>query len=165
MTFVESLLPEFDHEMATTRRLLERVPDDRLNWAPHAKSWTLGQLAQHVATIPLWGHVTLTQSELDITTTTAPTPAASRQDLLVTFDGNAGRTRATLVECTEAMLLAPWTLRRGAETMFSIPKLMVWRSFVMNHLVHHRGQLALYLRMTDVPVPPIYGPSADEPAF
>lgn len=165
MTFVESLLPEFDHEMATTRKLLERVPDDRLGWKPHAKSWSLGQLAQHVATIPLWGGVTLTQSELDITTTTAPEPAASRVDLLHTFDASVSRTRTALVGCTDAALLTPWALRRGTQTMFSMPKLMVWRSFVMNHLVHHRGQLALYLRMNDVLVPPIYGPSADESAF
>lgn len=165
MTLVESLLPEFDHEMATTRKLLERVPDDRLGWKPHAKSWSLGQLAQHVATIPLWGGVALTQSELDITTTTAPEPAASRMDLLRTFDASVSGTRVALVGCTDDALLTPWALRRGTQPMFSMPKLMVWRSFVMNHLVHHRGQLALYLRMNDVLVPPIYGPSADESAF
>ena len=165
MALVDMLLPEFDHEMATTRRLLERVPDDRLSWTPHAKSFTLGQLAQHVATIPMWGTMTLTSNELDLAGGFTNPPAESRAALVKLFDENAGKARSELTGKTDAELMAPWTLKRGADTIFSMPKASVWRSFVMNHLVHHRAQLSVYLRMQDVPLPAMYGPTADEQAF
>lgn len=165
MALVDALLPEFDHEMTVTRKLLERVPDDRLGWKPHEKSFSLGELAQHLATIPNWGSVTLTQSEFDTSGMSAPAPAASRAELLALFDGHAGATRAALAGKTDAELAAPWALKNGDQTMFSMPKAAVWRSFVMSHLIHHRGQLSVYLRMQDVPLPSIYGPSADEQAF
>ena len=165
MALVDMLLPEFDHEMATTRRLLERVPDDRLSWTPHAKSFTLGQLAQHVATIPMWGTMTLTSNELDLAGGFTNPPAESRAALVKLFDDNAAKARSELTGKTDAELMAPWTLKRGADTIFSMPKASVWRSFVMNHLVHHRAQLSVYLRMQDVPLPAMYGPTADEQAF
>ena len=165
MPLVDMLLPEFDHEMATTRKLLERVPDDRLSWTPHAKSFTLGQLAQHVATIPMWGTMTLTLNELDLAGGFENPPAESRAALVKLFDNNAAKARMELTGKTDAELMAPWALKRGADTIFSMPKASVWRSFVMNHLVHHRAQLSVYLRMQDVPLPAMYGPTADEQAF
>ena len=165
MPLVDALLPEFDHEMAITRKLLERVPEDKLTWKPHAKSMSLGQLAQHVATIPMWGSVTLAQSELDTSGMTAPGEATGRSELLKMFDENAATTRATLIGKADAEFMAPWTLKHGSKTIFSMPKASVWRGFVMSHLIHHRAQLSVYLRMNDVPVPSMYGPSADEQAF
>ena len=164
MPIVDALLPEFDHEMATTRKLLERVPDDRLGWKPHQKSYTLGQLAQHVSTIPLWGSITIEQSEFD---TAGPRQAelTSRADILAAFDRNAAATRAALVGRSDAEFMAPWSLKSGTQTIFTMPKAAVWRSFVLNHLIHHRGQLSVYLRLNDVPLPSIYGPSADESGF
>jgi uncharacterized damage-inducible protein DinB len=165
MPIVDMLLPEFDHEMATTRKVLERVPEEQMAWTPHVKSFTLGQLAQHVATIPMWGTMTLSASELDLAGPFDNPPATSRAQLLKTFEDNAAKARSELTGKTDAELMAPWTLKRGADTIFSMPKVSVWRSFVMNHLVHHRAQLSVYLRMHNVPLPAMYGPSADEQAF
>jgi uncharacterized damage-inducible protein DinB len=162
---VDALLPEFDHEMTTTRKVLERVPDDRLDWKPHQKSYSLGQLAQHVATIPMWGSVAVTQSELDLGSGAAPPQMRSRAEMLAAFDANVADTRAALTGKTDAELMAPWTLKNAGHTIFSMPKAGVWRGFVVSHLIHHRGQLSVYLRMLDVPVPSIYGPSADEATF
>ena len=165
MSLTDSLLPEFDHEMTTTRKLLERVPEDRLGWQPHAKSMSLGALATHLANLAAWGEITLTQSELDLTGMAPSAPLTSRQELLAVFDRNTAATRAALTGKSDAELLAPWALKRDGKTMFSMPKVTVWRSFVLNHLIHHRGQLTVYLRMQDVLLPSIYGPSADEGAF
>lgn len=165
MPIADSLLPEFDREIATTRKLLERLPEDKLAWKPHEKSMTLGQLAAHVATLPMWGSVTLTRDEFDLAQSAERPPMNTRAEILSAFDRLAGETRAALRERTDGELLAPWTLRRAEETVFSMPKAMVWRGFVLNHLIHHRGQLSVYLRMQDVPLPAIYGPSADEAAF
>ena len=165
MALVEALLSEFDHEMTVTRSLLARVPEDKLGWKPHAKSYSLGQLAQHVASIPMWGSVTLSQSEIDLTGDSRPAEARSRQELLDTFDGHVATTRAALVGKSDGEFMAPWSLKREGHVIFSMPKASVWRSFVMNHLIHHRAQLSVYLRMQDVPLPSMYGPSADEGAF
>jgi uncharacterized damage-inducible protein DinB len=162
MAFADFMLPEFDHEMATTRKLLERVPDDRLSWKPHAKSYSLGQLAQHVAGIPWWGYMTLAHPEIDLEVYPPPEEAGSRAAILASFEKNAAKAREALAGVTDGELLAPWSLKKGDETMFTMPKATVWRSFVMNHLVHHRGQLSVYLRQQDVPLPSMYGPSADE---
>jgi uncharacterized damage-inducible protein DinB len=161
MPMVDALLPEFDHEMSVTRKVLERVPDDRLAWKPHAKSWSMGDLALHVANLPRWGVITLNQSELELDGSTAA-PLGSRAGILAFFDRNVAETRAALVGRTDAELMAPWSLRKDGHTVFTMPKASVWRSFVMSHLVHHRAQLTVYLRLHDVPVPSIYGPSADE---
>jgi uncharacterized damage-inducible protein DinB len=159
---VDALLPEFDHEMTTTRKLLERVPEDRLSWKPHAKSMSLGGLATHLSTLPWWGQVTVADSEFDLAAFPSQPEAASRTQLLETFDRNVAATRAAIIGRSDAELMAPWALKRAGQTIFSMPKAAVWRSFVISHVVHHRGQLSVYLRLLDVPVPSIYGPSADE---
>jgi uncharacterized damage-inducible protein DinB len=161
MAIVDALLPEFDREMTTTRRLLERVPEDKLAWKPHTKSWSLAELATHVAMLPSWGSATLNLSEIDLG---GPhnTPVTSRADLLARFDKNVAETRTALTGKTDAEMTALWTLKHNGEQLFTMPKTAVWRSFVLNHLVHHRGQLSVYLRLNDVPVPAMYGPSADE---
>ena len=166
MALVDTLLPEFDHEMATARTVLARVPEGRLDWKPHARSFSLGALATHVATLPTWATETLTRGEIDLDPN-QPVPSAlpSRTDLLAAFDKNVAGARAALTGKTDAELMAMWSLKRGGRTLFTMPKTAVLRSFVLNHLVHHRGQLTVYLRLLDVPVPSIYGPSADEPAF
>lgn len=165
MPLAEALLPEFDHEMAVTRKLLERVPEDRFDWKPHQKSMSLGQLAQHVATLPMWGAVTMSQTEFDAAGQPGLVPAAGRADLLALFDRNVRDARAALVGKGDGEMMAPWALKNAGKTIFSMPRAAVWRSFVLNHLVHHRGQLSVYLRMQDVPLPSMYGPSADEGTF
>ena len=165
MPLVDALLPEFDHEMTVTRKLLERVPEDRFDWKPHQKSMSLGQLAQHVATSPMWGRETLTKTEVDVSQPEGLPPAITRAELLARFDEHVRETRAALANQGDGELMAPWALKRNGQTIFSMPRAAVWRSFVLSHLVHHRGQLSVYLRMNDVPVPSMYGPSADEGAF
>ena len=162
MPIADALVPEFDHEMVTTRKLLERVPEDKFDWKPHTKSMTLGGLATHVANIVWWGEVTLNKPEFNAEGQQVAAPAASRAELLATFDKNVKTTRASLATKSDAELMAPWSLKNGKQTFFTMPKAVVWRSFVMNHLVHHRAQLSVYLRMHDVPLPAMYGPSADE---
>ena len=165
MPIVQSLLPEYDHELATTRRLLERVPEAEFAWKPHPKSMTLGQLAGHVANIPFWCSATMDAPFYDLTSgdkeARLDTPE-SRDVLLQEFDRKVAAARASLVKATDAEMTAPWTLKNGGEEIFTLPRVAAVRSFVMNHLIHHRGQLSVYLRLKDVPLPPIYGPTADE---
>ena len=166
MALVDALLPEFDREMTTTRTVLARVPEDKFDWKPHARSFSLGVLATHVANLPTWGTETLTRSDIDIGgTRQPPTALGSKQELLAAFDRQVAAARAALVGKTDAELSAMWSLKRSGKTMFSMPKAAVLRGFVLSHMIHHRGQLTVYLRLLDVPVPSIYGPSADEPAF
>ena len=162
MAIVDALMPEFDHEMATTRKLLERVPEDRLGWKPHGKSMSLGELATHVANIVWWGEMTLSQPEFNAEGMTREPALSDRAQLLEKFDRNVKATRGHLASKTDAELMAPWTLRNGSKAFFTMPKAAVWRSFVMNHLVHHRAQLSVYLRLNDVPLPSMYGPTADD---
>ena len=165
MPIVDALLPEYDHELATTRRLLERVPEADFGWKPHEKSMTLGQLAGHVANLPFWLYATMTGDFYDLTagdkeaTLAAP---ETRQELLETFDDKAKKGRASLAAATDAQMMAPWALKNNGQELFSMPRVAVVRSFVMNHLIHHRGQLSVYLRLRDVPLPSMYGPTADE---
>ena len=161
-TLVDALLPEFDREMGTTRRLLERVPDDQFDWAPHARSMPLGRLSAHLTNVVSWGLATLTTSEFDLASAPAPAAPGSTAALLVQFDDAVAATRRELAPKTDAELLAPWSLKQGEHTIFTMPKAAVWRSFVLSHLIHHRGQLSVYLRLQEVPLPSIYGPSADE---
>jgi uncharacterized damage-inducible protein DinB len=165
LAIVDTLIPEFDHEMMSTRKVLERVPEERFGWKPHEKSFSLGALATHVATLPTWGTETLTRSEIDVGNGRTVAAIASKSELLATFDGNVAQARTALIGKTDAELLAMWSLKRNGKTVFSMPKTAVLRSFVLSHLIHHRGQLSVYLRLLDVPVPSIYGPSGDEPAF
>ena len=166
MPISEPLLYEFDHEMANTRKMLDRIPDDRLHWRPHAKSWDMVSLATHVATLPSWTVETIQKDSLDIAPPGEPqpraTPASSRADLLARFDKNVTAARQVLAGASDEHLLKQWTLLAGGKEMFTMPRTMVLRSFVMNHCIHHRAQLGLYLRLNDIPVPGMYGPSADE---
>jgi len=165
MAIADALLPELDHEVAVTRKLLERVPEGKSDWKPHEKSFSLGQLAGHIASLQEWGVMTIAKSEIDMDGAGPPAPASSRAALLATFDEKAAAFRAALVGRTDAELTAIWTLKLKGKVLFSMPKVAVLRSFVMNHLIHHRGQLSVYLRQLDIPLPSIYGPSADENPF
>ena len=162
MGMMDALLAEYDHEMTVTRKLLERLPDDRFDWKPHPKSMSLGTLAQHLATLPHWGLVTLTEKELDLGAGPVPEPLRSRDAVLRAFDETVAKTRTALTDRAEAELSVPWTLKKDGHQIFSMPRAQVWRTFVVSHLVHHRGQMSVYLRLNDIPVPPMYGPTADE---
>jgi len=162
MAIKDGLLAEFDHEMGTTRKLLERVPDDRLSWKPHVRSMSMGGLATHLANLPHWGGTILNEPFFDLAAAPPNLPEkTSRADILKAFDETAKQTRAWL-DKSDPELLAPWALKRGGQEMFSMPRVAAFRSFVLYHTVHHRGQLSVYLRLNNVPVPAIYGPSADE---
>jgi uncharacterized damage-inducible protein DinB len=165
MAIKDGILPEFDHEMGTTRRLLERVPEADFAWKPHDKSFPLGHLAGHLANIPHWVEVTFDGTSFDVAAAgddARPQPPPALADLLKTFDANVKRARAKIEEQTDPAFFAPWTLKNGGQDVFTLPKLAVLRSFVMNHMIHHRGQLSVYLRLRNVPLPSIYGPTADE---
>ena len=165
MAIKDSLLPEFDHELATTRRVLERVPEAEFGWKPHDKSMSLGQLAGHVAGIPYYLTATLAAPFYDFAT---PDPKRggdkpeSSASLLGEFDDKVKAARAALANASDAELMAQWSLKNAGHVIFTLPRVAAVRSFVMNHLIHHRGQLSVYLRLKNVPVPSIYGPSADE---
>jgi uncharacterized damage-inducible protein DinB len=162
MTIAESLLPEFDHEMANTRKTLERIPEAKFSWKPHDKSYSLGKLATHIATLPVFATLTLAQDDLDLGKPfPAPNPK-TRNDVLAVFDDNIKAARAAIACATDQMLMKAWSLKQGASVIFTMPKIAVLRSFVMNHTIHHRAQLSIYLRLNDIPVPALYGPSADE---
>ena len=164
MTTTDLLLPEFDQEMASTRRLLERMPNDRLGWKPHAKSFSMGELASHTVNLIKWTHEIMEQPAFDIDTIrpeersrVAATPA----ELLSWFDANAAAARLLLAK-SDADYAVPWTLRKGDTVLFTMPRYRCVRNFVLNHLIHHRAQLTVYLRENDVAVPGMYGPTADE---
>jgi uncharacterized damage-inducible protein DinB len=162
----QALLSEFDMEMANTRKTLERVPDDKLGWKPHEKSMTIGRLAGHLAELPWWGQVTIEHDNHDIAPQGAPPQqgmtAKSRQDALDAFDKNAAAMRAAVAGASDELLMKPWSLLKGGQPIMTMPKIAVLRGFVMNHTIHHRAQLGVYLRLNEIPVPSIYGPSADE---
>lgn len=162
MAIKDALLTDYDHEMGTTRKLLERLPDDKLSWKPHEKSMSLGGLATHLIQIPRWAGTILNEPFFDLAGAPPdPQEKTSRAEILASFDETRTRTRAAM-DKTDAEYLSPWTLKRGGQEMFSVPRVSAFRSFVLHHLIHHRGQLSVYLRLNDVPVPSIYGPSADE---
>ena len=162
MALKDTLLMEFDHEMGTTRRLLDRMPDEQLGWKPHEKSMSLGGLATHLSNLPNWGTTILNDASYDLATAPPNLSAgSSRAEILASFDRAVAHTRAALDKTDEA-LADRWTLKRGDQEMFSMPRAAAFRSFVLCHIVHHRGQLSVYLRMNNVPVPAIYGPTADE---
>ncbi len=164
MSIAQSLLPEFDHEFATLRKTLERVPDGKGDYTPHTKSMTMARLSGHLAELGGWVNATLEADELDFSKVPyAPFHPASTADLLAKFDEIVGLARPVLAAATDAEMMKPWTLRTGDAVYFTMPKVAVLRTFVMNHMIHHRAQLGVYLRLLDVPVPGTYGPSADEP--
>ena len=160
----DTLLPEFDQEMAATRRVLERLPANALDWRPHPKSFDLGSLATHLAQIPRWGLSILKQHEHDMASSDdARAVRLERvEDVLRAFDDHVRDVRAAIVEAADGLLETPWTLRRGAHIVLSMPRIGALRAFLVHHSIHHRGQLTVYLRMQDVPLPPLYGPTADE---
>ncbi len=166
MSIAQSLLPEFDLEMATTRKMLEVVPEGRNDWKPHDKSMTLGRLAGHVAELPGWGKTTLEDTELDFAPVGKPAwvPGVftTRAETLKKFDETVVATRAALMKASDADLMEIWTLKSGGNTLLSLPRIAVLRSFMMNHLVHHRAQLGVYLRLNNIAIPGSYGPSYDE---
>ena len=166
MTIKDALLPEFDQEMANTRKTLERVPEDKFAWKPHPKSFSMISLATHIATMTGWTVDTMTKESFDISPPGAPPykeePAASRAQLLERFDKSVSGARAALASAGDEDFLKNWTLQAGGHTLFTMPRIACVRTFVMNHVIHHRAQMGVYLRLNDVPVPSIYGPSADE---
>jgi len=166
MSFTEALLPEFDQEMGHTRRSLERVPADKFGWKPHEKSMAMGRLAMHIALLPTWITETIKRDSLDIAPPGAPPfkmpEVKTTQELLEIFDKSVAEARPVLAGTNDAHLAKPWALLMTGRTIFKLPRTVVLRSTVMNHLVHHRAQLGVYLRLNNLPVPAIYGPSADE---
>jgi uncharacterized damage-inducible protein DinB len=166
MSLSEALLPEFDQEMANTRKTLERVPDGKFSWKPHEKSGTMGWLAGHLASIPSWTTITINQDSLDLApegkpAQPPPTPASTKE-LLETFDKCVAEGRAALVGASDAHLFKFWSLLNNGNTILTMPRIDCLRTWVMNHIIHHRAQLGVYLRLNNIPVPAIYGPSADE---
>ena len=165
MRYVDPLLMELDRESANTRKLLERLPEAKLSFKPHPKSFTLAQLATHVATLPDWGSA-LAGEGFDIATAPAPgEPPKTVAEILAKHDGAVKAGKAAIARMDNDEAMKPWTLRKGGQELFSIPKIAVVRGFILNHLIHHRGQLTVYLRLLDVPLPPIFGPTADESPF
>ena len=169
MPYKDTILPEFDMEMDSTRRTLERVPDDKFSWQPHEKSGTLGWMATHIATIPHWAKITMEQDSLDLSpaggSNYVPPKPANCKELLEVFDKNRAEARAALANASDADYAKPWALLMGGQELFREPRAAVLRRMVFNHLIHHRGQLTMYFRLLNVPVPALYGPSADEQKF
>lgn len=165
MALNQSMLPEFQIETATTRKFLERVPMEKADWRPHEKSMSMGDLARHIAHVASYVSATIQTPELDVMSgdpSMAPPAANSAAELVAHFDRFVEEAMASLGGADDATLLAPWKLSAGGQEVFTMPRIAVLRSMVINHLVHHRAQLGIYLRMNDIPVPSAYGPSADE---
>lgn len=166
MSLSQALLPELDQEMQKTRKVLERIPLDRFDWKPHEKSFSMGELANHTAQVPGWGAHTLATEEMDLEPADGPLPqppvARTTQELLQGFDEGVASFREAVEKAGDEALMTPWTLLQKGEALFTLPRSAVIRTMILNHLIHHRGQLSVYLRLNDVPVPAIYGPSADE---
>lgn len=168
MSLKDLLLPEFEQECATTRRLLDRVPFEQPEYRPHPKSMTLQALASHLVNLPTWVPLTVDLDELDMMPKGVPlkTPqVGSKAEALATFDDAVTAARHSLEGATDAKLEGLWKLTGNGQSFMEAPKKTVLRSFVFNHLVHHRAQLGLYLRLLEIPVPGVYGPSADEPGM
>jgi uncharacterized damage-inducible protein DinB len=166
MAISQMMLPEFDHEAANTRKTLERVPDDKWDWKPHDKSGTLGWMASHVANLNNWTTVTINTEQLDFAPVNGPaytTPkTTNRKEILAAFDKFTAEARVALAGASDEHLMKTWTLLMGGQVLFTMPRAAVLRSFCFNHLIHHRGQLTVYLRLLNLPLPALYGPSADE---
>ena len=163
MAINESFIGELQHEAATTRKVLERIPAETFDWKPHEKSMSMHRLATHVADMFGWYAPTLEQDELDFANGYEEPKPANTEELVALLDKNVAAAIKCLQKTDDAAFMQNWTLRNGEQIYFTMPKAAVVRSFVMNHIVHHRGQLSVYLRLNDIPVPAIYGPSADEP--
>ena len=166
MSIAAALLPEFDQETAVTRKTLERIPEGKFDWRPHDKSMTLEGLATHLSNLPSWTALTIKQDSFDMAPKDGEPfrvePVTSVKEALEAFDKNVADARAALADASDEDLMGSWSLLAGGDTVFTMPKVAVLRSFVMNHMIHHRAQLGMYLRLNDVAVPAMYGPSADE---
>lgn len=166
MKMSEPLVMELEQEAQSTRKMLERLPADKLTWKPHEKSMTLGRLAMHLAEIPGWVNATLLADELDFEKMDyKPVEAASSEEAVKKFDETLAAAIETLKKTDDAEMMKNWTMRSGDQVYFTMPKIAVLRGFVYSHLVHHRGQMSVYLRLLEVPVPGSYGPSADDPGM
>lgn len=163
MAINDGLLNELKHEATTTRKILERIPAETFGWKPHEKSMTMGQLSAHVADMFSWLPATIGTDEMDFANGYEQPNPATTEELTALFDKNVAAAAASLQNVEDAAFMQNWTLRNGEEVYFTMPKIQVLRGMVMNHIVHHRGQLSVYLRMNDISVPGMYGPSADEP--
>jgi uncharacterized damage-inducible protein DinB len=167
MLIRNALIPEFDREAATTRRVLERIPDDKFSFKPHPKSTDMASLATHVCEVTAWGASTLSQDSVDLAEfdPSKRKIAASNAELLEMFDKSVVAARGALNAAENEQFMLPWSLKSGDKVFFTMPRGVVLRSFVFNHIVHHRAQLGVYLRLNDIPVPQMYGPTADEPGM
>jgi uncharacterized damage-inducible protein DinB len=164
MPVVHAILAEIDQESKTTRKVLERVPGDKLSWKPHEKSMSLGRLAWHIASIPSRALMMLREGEFDLSNAGPSAPPDSTAAIMDGFERHLAEIREYLGSIDDAALKEPFTLRRGEQVIMQTKKMGVVRAVLLNHAYHHRGQLSIYLRLLDVPVPAIYGPSADEMA-
>ena len=166
MTIAESILPEFELEMANTRKVLDCIPDDKLDWKAHEKSLSIGLVGSHLAHIPSWVEMTLTQDFLDVNPKGGEPYQSpkfdSRQEMLDHFDANVAAAKKTIAATPDEEFGKSWSLLSGGEALLTMPKLGVIRTYVLNHTIHHRGHLCVYLRLNDIPVPGLYGPSADD---
>ena len=169
MSLSEALLTEFDNEAKKTRKTLERVPEDKFSWKPHMKSMELGRLSTHLAEIPSWILHAFESDNFDVNPPGGrkyqQPQITTQKQLLDLFDKNVASGHAKLAAATDEQFRHPWSLLNGGRTVFTVPRVAVFRDMVMNHMIHHRAQLGVYLRLNDVPVPATYGPSADEAAF
>jgi uncharacterized damage-inducible protein DinB len=164
MAIIDAILMEVDQEAKTTQRVLDRIPDDKLTWKPHAKSYSLGQLGLHIARAQGALAEAASKDNFEIGNMTQAEPA-SRKEILDTFTQSTANAKQILAKIDDARLLATWTASRNGKVILTMPRIAFIRAIMMNHIYHHRGQLSVYLRLLDVPVPSIYGPSADENPF
>ena len=162
MTISQTLLPEYDQELQSSRKMLQCVPEEKFSWKPHEKSMTLGRLASHVAEMGGWAAVTINQDSLQLTPGQRAFSAATSEELLAAFEKNAAEGRAALAGASDETMMGSFSLVMAGKTMFTMPRVAVMRGMVMNHMIHHRGQLSVYLRLLDIPTPGMYGPSADD---
>lgn len=163
MALADALLPEFDHETGVTRRLLERLPDGRFAWKPHDKSMSLGRLSAHLGEVLAWLPRTVAETEVNYDSSHyQPKVFETRAEALAFFDETRKAARAALAGVSDGELMQMWSFKKDGQTVFSMPRIGIIRGMVLNHLIHHRGQLSVYLRLNDVPLPGMYGPTADE---
>ena len=167
MSISQALLPEFDHEMAGTRRTLERIPEDKLDWQPHEKSMSLRGLATHMANMPRWATLTMASEsfDMDASDNVREEPVDDLAAGLAKFDENVAAAREAIAAADDAAMMQSWAFIKGGEEVFKMPRAAVLRSMIMNHMIHHRGQLTVYLRLNNKPLPALYGPSADEESW
>jgi uncharacterized damage-inducible protein DinB len=163
MSIAQALLGEFDHEMSTTKKMLERYPEDKGSWKPHETSMSMSRLAAHMAEIPGWTIVTMQQDGLDMDTSKyTPAEITTRAEALAKFDESVKAARAAIAAAKDETFMKTWAFSMDGKPLFTLPKIAALRGFIMNHMIHHRGQLSVYYRSVRVPVPSLYGPSADE---